>query len=152
MADKRITFSCTGLLIVHHITASQRGVGGTVRLDFQYDEADPAAITLVVHAHFRGEPGTPQWRFARELLDHGRCEPAGSGDVRVAPKIGRFVEITLRNRATGRTLLVSVDVPAVEAALDATEQLVPLGFEKHLGPDSAAVDAELAAILAGGAR
>ncbi len=143
-----VSFFSAGTLIVQRISRVHRASANKIGIEFHYDPADPAAIVLLLHVHFRGQDIHPAWRFAREMLDHGRVGPVGEGDVRLAPK-ARWVEFTLRTPGLDRELLLSVELVDVEAALATSEALVPLTAPDPV-PDPDAVDAELAAILAGG--
>lgn len=145
-----VSYFSAGMLIVKRISRATYPSATEVGIEFLFDPADPTAITLIVHIHIRGEQLHPQWRFAREMLDHGRVGPVGDGDVRIAPR-ARWAELCLRLPAADRTLVLSVERIDIEGALEATEALVPLAAPDPV-PDPAAVDAELAAILAEGSR
>lgn len=150
-----VHFFAAALLIEQRIGARTAPIGRQVGIVFRYDRTDPWAITFVVgaeHLPNRGLPRT-EWRFAREMLDTGRVMAVGGdpGDVRIAPRAHRrFVEIELRDRAAGRRYTLSVELVDVEAALAVADAIVPLAAEPYVHASSAAVDAELAAILAAG--
>lgn len=132
-----VSHYCVARLVAHKLRAGRPPAAMRVPVEFRYTAVDPWAIEV----HF-GRKNC--WRFARSLLDTGRVEPVGEGLVRVMPLVGMWVEIT--SRASGLAVLLSVDRGDIDAALDASEQLVPLGAEDgHVD-----LDAELARWIAPG--
>ncbi|WP_051899307.1 SsgA family sporulation/cell division regulator [Sciscionella sediminilitoris] len=57
------------------------GTSLPIVVDLAYYERDPWAI----HLEFRAAGGRVAWRFDRELLAAGLCEPSGEGDVSIQP-------------------------------------------------------------------
>ncbi|GAA4836628.1 SsgA family sporulation/cell division regulator [Kitasatospora terrestris] len=75
------------------------------------------------------------WWFGRDLLNEGRCAPAGDGDVRVCPGAEGEIRITLVGE-TGQAV-VSAPAEAVTAFLADSFRLVPAGSEsEHLDIDA----------------
>ena len=67
-------------LVTLHMTSP---ITMTVRGFLRYDPDDPAAVSLGLRDPVTGEDVV--WRFARELLHEGLIQPAGEGDVIIAP-------------------------------------------------------------------
>ena len=111
-----------------------------VAVDLGYDVDDPFAVT----AAFRGDEGTVEWVFARDLLHEGLDRPSGEGDVQVWPSstAGSSVVCLSLSSPSGRALF---EVPLGELAefLGRTYAAVPTGAEA----DHVDVDAELALLL-----
>lgn len=106
-----------------------------------YAAQDPYAVT----AEFRtGVEETVRWVFARDLLTTGLHCPAGEGDVRVWPSFNAGVDVVYVALASpdGQALL-EAPAGAIEAFLDKTYALVPVGMEGSFVD----VDASLARLL-----
>ncbi|MFJ8913404.1 SsgA family sporulation/cell division regulator [Amycolatopsis sp. NPDC102389] len=142
-----VTYPTRARLVVRKFGAGGPAEARPVAIEWHYDRAEPWAITMQL-------TGTAYvYRFARELLDRGRIEPAGTvGQVFVQPLLSQWVEVTVRcTCGTGTctsVALFSFDHSEIDNVLDVTEQLVPLGAEADQ-VDEAAVDAELARIAYG---
>ncbi|MFG3224600.1 SsgA family sporulation/cell division regulator [Kitasatospora sp. NPDC048194] len=77
------------------------------------------------------------WYFSRELLNEGRHQAVGSGDVKVRPGPDGEVLITLRG-PTGNAAVLSAPEDVVTAFLSECFALVPPGSESdHLDLDAA---------------
>ena len=92
-----------------------------------YHRPDPFAVSMTFLA--ADEPLT--WTFGRDLLLAGLHEPAGAGDVHVAPAYNRFgasvVHVT--QSSPDGELLLEADSEQVAEFLDDTLALVPSGSE-----------------------
>lgn len=111
-----------------------------VSVDLGYDTEDPFAVT----AAFRGDEGTVEWVFARDLLHEGLDRPSGEGDVQVWPGVedGREVVLVSLNSPDGHAVL-EADAGDLRRFLARTLDMVPAGTEgAHLH-----VDQELLALL-----
>ncbi|MER5863329.1 SsgA family sporulation/cell division regulator [Kitasatospora sp. NPDC002040] len=94
-----------------------------------YDPSDPYAVFLgvaEVHPFEGGEPPVC-WTFGRDLLDRGRREAAGEGDVLIAPAADGTLLIELHGSAGSAVLGVSG--AQVGAFLDDAFAQVPAGAE-----------------------
>ncbi|SDQ48748.1 SsgA family sporulation/cell division regulator [Quadrisphaera sp. DSM 44207] len=111
-----------------------------VAVDLGYGTHDPFAVT----AAFRGDGGTIEWVFARDLLREGLRRPTGEGDVQVWPgeADGRAVLLVSLTSPEGHAVL-EADADDVRGFLDRTHALVPPGAESRY----VHLDAELAGIL-----
>ncbi|PUA80524.1 SsgA family sporulation/cell division regulator [Nocardioides currus] len=92
-----------------------------------YHRPDPFAVSMTFLA--ADEPLT--WTFGRDLLLAGLHEPAGAGDVHVAPAVahdGRAVVHVTLSSPDGE-LLLAADAHQVSDFLDDTLALVPSGLE-----------------------
>jgi hypothetical protein len=106
------------------------GAATTVEADLRYDAADPFAIT----ACFDTGDAKVLWVFGRELLDQGRYEPTGDGDVHVWPCLsarGESVTIIELSSPDGEALLQARTLD-INEFLRHTEEVVPLGAEGEL--------------------
>lgn len=111
-----------------------------VSVEFGYGVHDPFAVT----AAFRGDGGTIEWVFARDLLREGLRRPTGEGDVQVWPGEVDGVEVVLVSLSSpdGHAVL-EADAADLRDFLDRTHALVPAGAEsRHVH-----VDDELAELL-----
>ncbi len=108
-----------------YLLASRRSRRQSITVTFQYDPADPFAVTLLLES--RGK--RVKWMFARELLADGRLGIEGpGGDVTVSPAADpRKVLIDLCS-PSGHSVLW-IDDKAVLEFLTATYELVPAGTE-----------------------
>ncbi len=97
-----------------------------VAVDLGYDVEDPFAVT----AAFRGDEGTVEWVFARDLLHDGLDRPSGEGDVQVWPGVedGREVVLVSLNSPDGHAVL-EADACDLRSFLTRTLDLVPAGSE-----------------------
>ncbi|RZS36915.1 sporulation and cell division protein SsgA [Herbihabitans rhizosphaerae] len=105
--------------------------GGTtpVRSRWTYQASSP--YTVIAEFQTSHERWV-RWMFARELLVDGLVGPAGIGDVRLRPEgiPGREMLIVEIESPEGHAEL-ELDITAVEAFVDATAELVPLGQESE---------------------
>jgi Streptomyces sporulation and cell division protein, SsgA len=118
------------------------GTATTVEADLRYDIADPFAVT----ACFSTGDSKVLWVFGRDLLNEGRYEPTGDGDVHVWPCLsarGEAVTIIELSSPDGEALLQARTLD-VNEFLRHTEDLVPLGGESELIDFDAAVERLLA--------
>lgn len=106
-----------------------------IAVSISFDPADPWAVALDLYAG----PTPVRWTFSRELLIDGLHEPAGEGDVLVAPcldEAGRAVVVIELRSPDGSFVgqLPSRELTAfVRSVLDA----VPAGAETaHLDMDA----------------
>jgi len=99
---------------------------------WEYDPADPWAVTLVLWA---GSPDPVVWPFARELLAAGWWGPARPGGcVAVSPVVVddlRWVRIDLNNPREGRRAVVWVPARVVDEFLAESFRQVPVGAEEQ---------------------
>ncbi len=127
--------SITRAITLELIDAS--GTATTVEADLRYDVRDPFAVT----ACFDTGSTKVQWVFGRDLLDQGRYEPTGDGDVHVWPCLsarGEAVTIIELSSPDGEALLQARAID-VNDFLRRTEDLVALGSEAELIDFDAAV-------------
>jgi hypothetical protein len=127
--------SITRAITLELIDAS--GTATTVEADLRYDVTDPFAVT----ACFDTGDTTVQWVFGRDLLNQGRYEPTGDGDVHVWPCLsarGEAVTIIELSSPDGEALLQARTLD-VNEFLRRTEDLVPWGTEAELIDFDAAV-------------
>ena len=105
-----------------------------------YTREAPYAVTAAFHT----AEGDVTWIFGRDLLCQGIEAPVGDGDVAVWPSThGHTVSLCLSLSSPTGSALLEADIAAVEAFLDLTYVLVPLGSEgTHID-----IDAELDLIL-----
>lgn len=92
-----------------------------------YHRHDPYAVTMTFLAG--DEPLT--WTFGRDLLLAGLHEPAGAGDVHIAPgfdHLGQSVVLVTLSSPDGR-LLLEADAGQVSEFLDRTLTVVASGDE-----------------------
>ncbi|MDT3396263.1 SsgA family sporulation/cell division regulator [Streptomyces sp. B1866] len=117
-----------------------------IPVGLRYDGDDPYAMQITFHL-----PGDApvSWTFARDLLLDGLSRTVGEGDVRVGPAgLGNLTEVLLTLQVGGERARFRAQTEPLVAFLDRTDQLVPFGDE-HLAHDpAAALEAELARILA----
>jgi hypothetical protein len=93
--------SSTLHVVETHLTMERWGTADGQRrwiaVSLSFDPADPWAVALDLYA----EPAPVRWTFSRDLLIEGLHEPAGQGDVLVAPSLdedgGAVVVIELRS-------------------------------------------------------
>lgn len=90
-----------------------------------YDSAEPFAVT-VAFATERGK--WVEWVFARELLIDGLSDPAGEGDLRIAPDEDPDLLVLEIFAPTGSAAF-SLDRDDTEEFLARTLELVPAGAE-----------------------
>ena len=96
---------------------------------FQYDPADPLAVTMVVDSI----TGPVRWTFARDLILNGMFEPTGDGDVHVWPCLdtdGAAVVI-VELESTGGGTLLQYPARAIHEFVAASLAAVPEGTEEH---------------------
>ena len=118
-----------------------QGEATSIEADLVYDPADPYAVTMV----FRTGVQEVLWTFGRELLDGGRYEPTGDGDVHVWPCLsshGSAVVIIELCSPDGE-LLVQASSRSVDHFVTAMMESVPDGQESNFVD----FDDELAEIL-----
>lgn len=104
--------------------------------ELRYDPTDPYAVSVA----FLDGRREVVWRFGRELLMQGVCEPAGVGDVHVSPALdaqGHAV-VLLELRSGGSQALVEVSArDALEFLAHTTRAVWPGTESDHLGADAA---------------
>jgi hypothetical protein len=118
------------------------GNATTVEADLHYEVADPFAVT----ACFDTGDAKVRWVFARDLLNFGRYEPTGDGDVHVWPCLsarGEAVAIIELSSPDGEALLQARTLD-VDDFLRRTEDLVPWGSEAELIDFDATIEKLLA--------
>ncbi|WP_289925368.1 SsgA family sporulation/cell division regulator [Streptomyces sp. S.PB5] len=102
---------------------------GTLRIPlrarFDYDPADPYVVRLSFCLPNHREV---TWIFGRDLLADGLHLPSGAGDICVAPKAERILQIALT--PLSGAALIEVRRARVGDFLKATERIVPRGQEK----------------------
>jgi hypothetical protein len=106
-----------------------------------YDRRDPFAIRMTFPAPATLEGVEVCWTFARELLAAGLHSAEGTGDVRVRPY--GYDRTVLEFHAPEGTAVVHVHSEEIRRFLQATSDLVPVGFE-HLHLD---LDHDLAELM-----
>jgi hypothetical protein len=106
-----------------------------------YDRRDPFAIRMTFPAPATLEGVEVCWTFARELLAAGLHGAEGTGDVRVRPY--GYDRTVLEFHAPEGTAVVHVHSEEIRRFLQATSDLVPVGFE-HLHLD---LDHDLAELM-----
>jgi len=106
-----------------------------------YDRRDPFAIRMTFPAPATLEGVEVCWTFARELLTAGLHGAEGTGDVRVRPY--GYDRTVLEFHAPEGTAVVHVHSAEIRRFLQATSDLVPVGFE-HLHLD---LDHDLAELM-----
>lgn len=116
----------------------------TVPTTLVYSPADPYAVQATMHT----TSGPVAWVFSRELLHAGLEQPAGLGDLHIAPctdEDGRpYLSIELST--PGGAAVLHADAAEIAAFLADTFLAVPCGHESaHLD-----IDGALAALLAEG--
>lgn len=112
----------------------------TVPATLSYAASEPYAVTAL----FRTADGDVAWVFGRDLLEDGMSAPAGEGDVAVWPSTSQGTRVICLSLASpSGSALLEADLAAVQAFLDDSYRLVPLGSEGDLLD----LDAELAALL-----
>jgi len=104
------------------------------RARFSYQPDDPYAVHVAIttrHSH------PVEWVFARDLLMLGTTEPAGAGDVVVAPAPEpRSADLLVALGVSGPCAVLTVSIPDVRSFLWRTYDLVPSGREdQHLDVD-----------------
>ncbi|MER7361976.1 SsgA family sporulation/cell division regulator [Nonomuraea wenchangensis] len=92
-----------------------------------YTPDDPFAVEFAVPSRDGGEPHSVL--FARGLLIDGVAEPAGDGDVHVAPHPDSDEWVRLELPIDGRPAEFYAERSAVDEFVDATCLLVPSGRE-----------------------
>ena len=118
------------------VTLVRRADSARVAAELRYDPTDPYAVAVAFG------PGDREvvWLFGRELLMHGLCEPAGSGDVHVFPSLdedGRAVVLVELYGAGGRAL-VQIPLRDVLDFLACAAKAVWPGTEgDHISADAA---------------
>lgn len=106
------------------------GAATPLQAELRYDKNDPYAVS----ACFRTGSTEVRWTFARELLDSGRYEPTGDGDVHVWPCLdarGHAVTIIELSSPDGEALMQARS-EEVNDFLARCEALVPTGSEDAL--------------------
>jgi hypothetical protein len=92
-----------------------------------YDPADPWAVEVT----FGGSADTVRWLIGRDLLLQGMTDPAGEGDVQLAPSIdecGRAA-VVLELRSPHGHLVTQLPTRDLGSFLARTLALVPEGTE-----------------------
>ncbi len=94
---------------------------------FDYDAADPFAVSLSFPAH----PTVRPWVFGRDLLVMGLDGPAGEGDVHVWPSIGAegYSVVIVELRSPHGELIGEVRAADVRSLIEESFALVPNGSE-----------------------
>ena len=134
----------TGQVITENVElefVDPQGESTSIDSDLVFDPADPYAVTMV----FRTGVQEVLWTFGRELLDGGRYEPTGDGDVHVWPCLsshGSAVVIIELCSPDGE-LLVQASSRSVDHFVTAMLESVPDGHESSFVD----FDDELAQIL-----
>jgi len=103
---------------------------------FEYDPADPYAVSILFHA----APTPCRWTFARDLLIDGFYSPAGEGDVLVFPCL---------DAAGNAVVIFGLQSPDGAAYLQIASRIVVVFIERMLaavprGTESSLVDLEAA--------
>lgn len=124
--------------LILHLVDGKREL---VRAHLRYNPADPYAAQLDFGIDEKGEPIV--WMFARDLLRDAFSGPAGYGDFRCWA-MGEVFYVAISTRSDRAAF--TGDADRIRAFLIDAEDLVPYGTE------SSTVDAELDALLKGGAR
>jgi len=122
MNDKRTSTTTTAVQISE--TEKDFAFGA----EFQYDAADPLAVTMVLESI----SGPVRWTFARELIVDGQFEPTGDGDVHVWPCLdsrGTAVVIVELHSPDG-AILLQFPSRAVHEFVAASLATVPTGAEQ----------------------
>ncbi len=112
----------------------------TVPATLSYAATEPFAVSAV----FRTGDGDVAWVFGRDLLEDGMTASVGDGDVAVWPSATHGARVVCLSLAspTGSALL-EADHDAVQAFLDDSYRLVPMGSESAMLD----LDSELAQLL-----
>ncbi|MEV7598344.1 SsgA family sporulation/cell division regulator [Kitasatospora sp. NPDC089797] len=113
-----------------------------VSVDLRYEASDPYAVQL---AFRRGRGAQVTWHFGRELLIDGLTRPVGEGDVRIGPTDHHPPEVSITLKSTIGSALLLASCGPLNAFLDRTDSLVPVGYES-VEQD---IDAQLERILRG---
>jgi hypothetical protein len=120
------------------VLGGERSITVPATLSYAVDE--PYAVTAL----FRTSDGDVAWVFGRDLLEDGMTAPAGDGDVAVWPSTSQGTRIICLSLASpSGSALLEADLAAVQAFLDESYRLVPLGQESAMLD----LDAELASLL-----
>ena len=108
-----------------------------------YSVEDPFAVSATFHS----SAGDVTWVFARELLSQGFGEPAGTGDIVIAPlSYGTAKTIRMELNSPSGQAVMHAPREGIEEFLAASEALLPTGHEwVHLN-----FDAGLAGLLGNG--
>ncbi|GAA4699168.1 SsgA family sporulation/cell division regulator [Nocardioides nanhaiensis] len=94
---------------------------------FGYDAGDPYAVWLTFHV----PAGEIEWAMARTLLLRGLTQPAGEGDIRLAPAVDEDGHAVVRmdfHSPEGR-LVTEARTADLFAFLSSTWRAVPPGSE-----------------------
>ncbi|WP_410608411.1 SsgA family sporulation/cell division regulator [Amycolatopsis sp. lyj-109] len=106
-----------------------RSTGGgatSLRADLGYDSREPYAVALTLHTG----RGPVEWLVARDLLVDGLREPAGLGDVRVAPGADPAVTVVELRSPSGHVVL-DADTAELVDFLYRTCEALPRGQESR---------------------
>ncbi|WP_158888577.1 SsgA family sporulation/cell division regulator [Amycolatopsis anabasis] len=108
---------------------SMNGSTTPVLSRLSYLASEPFAVTIA----FRTDRGHwIEWAFARDLLVEGMRNPTGIGDVRIRPDLSTHEDIlALEIESPEGYALVEIERDDVEAFLDRTLAIVPLGEESE---------------------
>ncbi|WP_410641940.1 SsgA family sporulation/cell division regulator [Amycolatopsis sp. lyj-346] len=102
------------------------GGATSLRADLGYDSREPYAVALSLHTG----RGLVEWLVARELLIDGLREPAGLGDVRVAPATDPAVTV-IGLRSPGGHVTLEADTAEIVDFLYRTCEALPRGEESR---------------------
>ena len=112
----------------------------TVPATLSYASHEPFAVSAV----FRTSDGDVAWVFGRDLLEDGMSASVGEGDVVVWPSTTHGDRVICLSLASpSGSALLEADHDAVQAFLDDSYRLVPMGSEGTMLD----LDSELAALL-----
>ena len=117
-----------------------------LQVALEYTSLDPHAVHL---QFFNDGWPTVSYRFARCLITEGLARPAGEGDVKVGPHPDQDGQVAIALREAdddGYPFEIHASREDLTDFIEQTYLLVPAGEEVPVD-----VDAELAALLRGGA-
>ncbi|MFJ8473512.1 SsgA family sporulation/cell division regulator [Kitasatospora sp. NPDC094011] len=120
--------------------ASSTGSTRLILVDLAYVADDPYAVQLTFRP---GHGARVTWYFARELLIDGLSRAVGEGDVRIRPTGDDLSETSIALHSSFGCVLLLASSRSLNAFLDRTDSLVPVGqelTEQH-------IDAQLEKIL-----
>jgi hypothetical protein len=109
-----------------------------VECELRYHVADAFAVT----ATFSTLAQSVSWTFARSLLDQGRLQPVGEGDIVVRPALDDrgCAAVAIELSSPDGTALLRTSTREVTRFLQMTQSLVPEGREMSGVDLDAAID------------
>jgi hypothetical protein len=113
----RVTTAATEMILLSEASLP------SVNAELRYSTEDPFAIQMLLSVD---QSPAISWVFGRELLLAGVRMPAGIGDVQVYPTHDGVI-VELRSGSAVAKLLAHT--PDIQAFVDTTLELVPLGSE-----------------------